>query len=156
MDGAQTPSPRCAVTPVVCLCVAPQTLPASPVHGILQARTLARLSRPPPEDLPDPGTEPVSLTSPVLAGGFFTTSSTRDAHLFTGRMLKSQSRRPTAPSLQFPSFSRRALLWRHSCTSDLAKALCQGVSIHPLLLEAVLAVSWPTPHPAPTPSQKCS
>ena len=26
-------------------------------------------------DLPDPGIKPVSLTSPALAGGFFTTSS---------------------------------------------------------------------------------
>ena len=31
---------------------------------------------PPPEDLPDPGTELESLTSPALAGGFFTTSVT--------------------------------------------------------------------------------
>ena len=29
-----------------------------------------------PEDLPDPGTEPASVTSPALAGGFFTTSAT--------------------------------------------------------------------------------
>ena len=28
---------------------------------------------PPPGNLPDPGTEPVSLMSPGLAGGFFTT-----------------------------------------------------------------------------------
>ena len=28
---------------------------------------------PPPGDLPDPGIEPVSLMSPALAGGFFTT-----------------------------------------------------------------------------------
>ena len=34
------------------------------------------LSCPPPEDLPDPGTELESLTSPALAGGFFTTSIT--------------------------------------------------------------------------------
>ena len=34
------------------------------------------LSCPPPEDLPDPGTEPVSLTSSALGGGFFTTSTT--------------------------------------------------------------------------------
>ena len=32
---------------------------------------------PPPGDLPDPGTEPNSLMSPALAGGFFTTSATR-------------------------------------------------------------------------------
>ena len=31
---------------------------------------------PPPGDLPDPGIEPVSLKSPALAGGFFTTSAT--------------------------------------------------------------------------------
>ena len=31
---------------------------------------------PPPGDLPDPGIEPASLTSPALARGFFTTSTT--------------------------------------------------------------------------------
>ena len=31
---------------------------------------------PPPGDLPDPGIEPTSLTSPALAGRFFTTSTT--------------------------------------------------------------------------------
>ena len=31
---------------------------------------------PTPGDLPDPGIEPASLPSPVLAGGFFTTSAT--------------------------------------------------------------------------------
>ena len=31
---------------------------------------------PPPGDLPDPGIKPVSLRSPALAGGFFTTSAT--------------------------------------------------------------------------------
>ena len=31
---------------------------------------------PPPGDLPDPEIEPASLTSPALAGGFFTTSGT--------------------------------------------------------------------------------
>ena len=30
---------------------------------------------PPPEDLPDPGTKPASLTFSALAGGFFTTSA---------------------------------------------------------------------------------
>ena len=33
------------------------------------------LSFPPPGDLPDPGIEPMSLMSPALAGGFFTTST---------------------------------------------------------------------------------
>ena len=34
---------------------------------------------PPPGDLPDPGIEPTSLTSPALAGRFFTTSPTWEA-----------------------------------------------------------------------------
>ena len=36
---------------------------------------------PPPGDLPDPGTEPVSLTSPALAGELFSTRATWEAHL---------------------------------------------------------------------------
>ena len=34
---------------------------------------------PPPGDLPHPGIEPESLTSPALAGGFFTTSAAWEA-----------------------------------------------------------------------------
>ena len=34
---------------------------------------------PPPGDLPDPEIEPVSLMSPILTGGFFTTSSIWEA-----------------------------------------------------------------------------
>ena len=52
------------------------SLPGSSVHGILQARILEWLPCPPPGDIPHPGTEPESLTSPVLAGRFFTTSAT--------------------------------------------------------------------------------
>ena len=37
------------------------------------------LSFPLPGDLPNPGIKPVSLNSPALAGGFFTTSTTREA-----------------------------------------------------------------------------
>ena len=37
------------------------------------------LPRPPPGDLPKPGIKPMSLMSPELAGGFFTTSPTWEA-----------------------------------------------------------------------------
>ena len=47
--------------------------PHSSVHGISQAGILNGLAFPPPGDHPDPGIEPASLASPVLAGGFFTT-----------------------------------------------------------------------------------
>ena len=40
------------------------------------------LSCPPPGDLPNPGIKPVSLMSLVLAGRFFTTSTTWETHLF--------------------------------------------------------------------------
>ena len=36
---------------------------------------------PPPGDLPNPGIEPASLTSPTSAGGFSTTSATWEALL---------------------------------------------------------------------------
>ena len=36
---------------------------------------------PSPGDLPDPGIEPVSLMSPEVAGGFFTTSTTYFSYL---------------------------------------------------------------------------
>ena len=50
------------------------------VHGIPQARILewvAMLSS--SDNIPNPGTEPASLASPALAGGFFTTSATWEA-----------------------------------------------------------------------------
>jgi len=40
----------------------------------------SRLPFPTPGDLPNPGTQPASLTSPALTGGLFTTSATWEAH----------------------------------------------------------------------------
>ena len=44
--------------------------------GFSRQEDWSGLPCPPPGDLPDPGIEPASLTSPALAGGFLTTSST--------------------------------------------------------------------------------
>ena len=52
------------------------SLPGSSVHGIFQAGILEWVAMPPPGHLPDPGIQPVSLGSPALTGGFFTTSAT--------------------------------------------------------------------------------
>ena len=52
--------------------------PGSSVHGILQASILQWVVVPSSGDLPDPGTEPASLMSPVLAGRFFTFSAPWD------------------------------------------------------------------------------
>ena len=50
--------------------------PGSSVHQILQQEYWSGLPHRPPGDLPNPGIEPASLMSPVLAGGFFITSAT--------------------------------------------------------------------------------
>ena len=47
--------------------------------GFSRQEYWGRLQCPPPGDLPDPGIEPMSLTSPTLAEGFFTTSATWEA-----------------------------------------------------------------------------
>ena len=40
------------------------------------------LPGPPPGDLPYPGIKPMSLMSPALAGGFFTTKATLEAEIY--------------------------------------------------------------------------
>ena len=52
--------------------------PGCSVPGILQARILDCVPFPTPGDLPSPGIEPVSLASPALAGGFFTTAPSQN------------------------------------------------------------------------------
>ena len=50
--------------------------PGSSIHGIFPWNYWRRFPFPSPGDRPDPGIEPVSLTSPTLAGAFFTTEPT--------------------------------------------------------------------------------
>ena len=52
----------------------------SSVYGILQARILEWVAMPSSGGLPNPGTEHTSRMSPALAGGFFTTSASWEAH----------------------------------------------------------------------------
>ena len=53
---------------------------APPSMGFSRQEYWNGLPCPPPWYLPDPGIGPVSLTSPALAGGFFTTNTTREVH----------------------------------------------------------------------------
>ena len=55
------------------------SLPGSSVHGILQARILEWVSIPSSRRSANPGIKPISLMSPTLADGFFTTSTTWEA-----------------------------------------------------------------------------
>ena len=57
------------VTPWTVACQAPLSM------GFSRQEYWSGLPFPPPEDLPDPGTELVCLISPALAGQFFTTSA---------------------------------------------------------------------------------
>ena len=55
----------------------------SSVHGILQVTMLEWVAMPSSGDLPDPGIVPLSLLSPALAGGFFTTSTAWEASQYS-------------------------------------------------------------------------
>ena len=54
--------------------------PGSSIHGILQTKYWNGFPCLPPGDLPDPGIKPTSLMSPALAGMFFTSRTTWEAH----------------------------------------------------------------------------
>ena len=51
--------------------------------GFSRQEYWSRLPFPPPGDLPNPGIEPTFLMSLALAGGFFTTSATWEAHVLS-------------------------------------------------------------------------
>ena len=55
------------------------SLPSSSVHGILQARILEWVAMPSSRESSSTVIEPASLMSPVLVGGYFTTSATWEA-----------------------------------------------------------------------------
>ena len=59
--------------------------PGSSLPGVLQARILEWVAMPFSRDSSGPRIEPLSLSSPALAGGFFTNSVTWEAHLTHSR-----------------------------------------------------------------------
>ena len=69
--------------------------PQAPLSmGFSRQEYWSRWPFPSPEDLPNPGIELASLTSPALAGGFFTTSTTWEACPLLGRRQKEISQLP--------------------------------------------------------------
>ena len=70
-------SPFSHVQPFVTLCTAACQAPLS--MGFSKQEDWSGFPCPSPGDLPDPGIESASLTSPALAGRFFTTSATWEA-----------------------------------------------------------------------------
>ena len=63
--------------------------PGSSVNRILQARILKWVATPSSRDLLDPGMERMSLMSPELAGGSFTTSASWES-VTRGKLLLNQ------------------------------------------------------------------
>ena len=63
---------------------------APPSMGFSRQEYWSGWACPPPGDLPNPGIEPISLTSPALEGGFFNSSVTWEAY---SRATKIQRRR---------------------------------------------------------------
>ena len=79
--------PRAVMPPVrVRLCVTPWTvaLQAPLTMGFSRQEYWSGLPCPPLGDLLDPGIEPTSVTTPALAGRFFTTSTTWEAPSLRG------------------------------------------------------------------------
>ena len=72
---------------------------APPSMGFPKQEYRSGLPFPPPGDLPDPG---IKLTSPSLAGGFFTTEPPGKA-TYVRLNLMCQSQSPSSPALLFPS-----------------------------------------------------
>ena len=97
--------------------------------GFFRQEYWSGLSRPPPGDFPDPGLEPSSLMSHVLAGGFFTTSATREA-IYIFNCLYFEMRRSIFNRYIF--FSPRALKWVLSVFSHICPShwwVCKSGSI---------------------------
>ena len=102
--------------------------------GFSRQEYWSELPCPPPGDLPNPGIEPMTLTSPALAAGFFPTSATSEALSLHTR---AQSYvRPAAPPVSTTMFSTQQAgiaalvrgqdamqLWRNPSLSALVLAL---------------------------------
>ena len=78
---------------------------------------------PPPGDLPDPEIKPISLMSPALAGGFFTTSPIREACVY---YLQEPPWQPSLDPGQVKNPSSSAAWQLSSCAVQLAvlQGLC--------------------------------
>ena len=106
----------CAVAQLcLTLCLPVDCSPEGPsVHGIFQARMLEPF--PSLGDLPHSGIEPTSLMSPVLAGGFFTTSTTRKCQLPPSQTAK---RLPTMQETWVQSLGQEDLLEKGMATTPV-------------------------------------
>ena len=84
-----TPLQECSQScPTLCSPI-DYSLPGLSVHGIFRQEYWSGLSFLSPGDLPHPGIDPMSLASPALSGGFFTTVPSERATLHLQILLHS-------------------------------------------------------------------
>ena len=86
----------CAESLQPCSFVTPWTvvLQAALSMGFSRQKHWSGSPCPPPGDLPDPGTEPESPTSPASAGGFFITSTTLEVRTVMDSLLSPSQAHP--------------------------------------------------------------
>ena len=105
---------------------------APPSMGFSRQKYWSGLPCPPPGDFPDPGIEPLSLTSSALAGGFFTTSATWEDLLDKIRDCKDPSG-VTCLRRWFPSVLSFRLYLGHFLLEECGLVLCfleSGLASH--------------------------
>ena len=119
------------------------------------------LPLPPPGDLPDPGIECPSLSSPALAGRLFTTSTTWEAHCFTWPSIKPQISVFSCPHCPLPLLPHLLSVGWHSISPRgkllptqkqfFWQSLPSQSSAH---LKGKLSLSvWHSPHPLTFPKR---
>ena len=97
---------------------------------------------PSPEDLPDPGIEPTSLTSPALASRIFTTSSTWEASNGSG-LGKSASSPLSLPQIVTPGKENPNTIQTAHTTSGLQPQSCPQHKAALLLSISQLLLTFP-------------
>ena len=114
--------------------------------GILQAEYWSGLPFLPPRDFPHLGTEPESLVSPALAGGFFTTSITWEVWVKVDFMNKQQSEYgPFTTVFQLPTIRADRNLcpfWFQILSDSVQPYLCEPI---PQLIHSSACSYWLLP-----------
>ena len=88
------------------------------------------LTFPPPGDLPNTGTETVSLMSPALAGWFFTTSVTWEAQVSKGIQKENWGFPGSLEEPKKPSQASQQPRFTHLNFSDSGADYCQCYMLH--------------------------
>ena len=96
---------RLLVTLWTIACQAPLSI------GFSRQEYWSRLPCPPQGDLPDPGIKPTSFTSPALADGFFTTSTTWEAQRLNSQVHLLEPNETTMSSVSTVSEILDQTLW---------------------------------------------